>query len=128
MQHPGQGYVIDVVSGRTRQGTGLAPSGHPAVHQGRIAVPAHLRSDAEPFRHSGPKTFDQGVRLLNDAEHGLNPERVLQIDPDRSLAPVHEIQRRPGDGRGKYGVGPVDPHHIRTEIGQHHSAERPWSY
>src|SRR5699024_8700723 len=54
VQNPGQAEVVDVVARGPRQRTILAPTGHPAVHQGGVASAAHVWSEAEASRHARP--------------------------------------------------------------------------
>ena len=47
--------VVDVVAGRLRQRPVLAPAGHPAVDEPRVAGEAPVGAEAEPLGHPGRK-------------------------------------------------------------------------
>ena len=121
VQHARERDVVDVVTGRGRERTVLAPAGHPAVYQPGIARETRLRPEAEPLEHAGPEAFDQHVGALQQLEHDLDRRGVLQIQGDR--APV--AQQRIGRRRLVLPRrGALDAHDLRAEVGEHHRAER----
>ena len=92
-QHPGQGDVVDVVSGRRGVRAVLAPTGHPSVDQRRVARQAILGSDSQSFGHPGPEALEAEVGALNESQYRLSALRVLQVDR------------------------PVDPDYVGTHVG-----------
>jgi hypothetical protein len=82
--------VVDVVAGRVRQGPGLAPAGHAAVHQAGIRVQADVRTQTQPLHHPGTEPFDQHVRTGQHATHGCETFGLAQVQRGGALvAPVH---------------------------------------
>jgi hypothetical protein len=78
-ERPREGDVVDVVPGARGERAVLAPTGHPAVHQARVAVEAVGGADSEAFRHPWPVALDERVGPLHQAEHDLASRRVLHV-------------------------------------------------
>ena len=49
----------------------LAPAGHAAVDEARVAGEADVGSDAEAFGDAGPVPLDQDVGALDELQHEL---------------------------------------------------------
>ena len=98
----------------------LAPAGHPAVHQPRVAAPAGVGPDPQPLGHARPEPLDQHVGPGRQPQNDLDPVGVLEVDGDRPAAPVEHVH--PGHGVGD--ARPVDPGDVRPQVGQHHAGER----
>ena len=112
--------VGDVVAGLGRVRPLLPPPGHAAVDEARVAVEARRRPDAQPFGHAGPEPLDQHVGLGREAQHDLDPVGVLEVDRDRAATPVQHVEAV----EARPTSGPVDPHDVGAEIGEHHRRER----
>ena len=65
--------------GGLRQRSVLAPAGHAAVDQLRIACEAVLRSDAQTLGDAGPIGFEQRIGFLAQAQHGLHRCGLLEV-------------------------------------------------
>ena len=74
-ERAGERDVVDVVAGRVRERPVLAPAGHAAVHEPRVAGEARVGADAEPLGHAGPEALDQRVGLLDQAQHASRRPR-----------------------------------------------------
>jgi hypothetical protein len=120
VQRPGQGDVVDVVAGRTGQGTVLAPAGDPAVDQAGVAGQAGLGPDPEPLGHPGAEPLDQRVGPGGQVEHHPRPVGVLEVDGDPAPSPAEQ-------GRPPWLVSrrAVDGQDLGAQVGQEHGAERP---
>ena len=77
-ERPGQGEVVDVVTGGFRQRSRLSPACHAAVDQPRIARERDVRAEAESLHGAGPEAFDQSVGL--DESSSSARRRVLHVD------------------------------------------------
>ena len=64
VQRPCQRNVVDVMSGRLRQGALLSPARHAPIHQLRVARHTVLRPDAQALSDAGSKAFEQAVGAL----------------------------------------------------------------
>jgi hypothetical protein len=123
VQQAGDREVVEVMTGSRRQRPLLAPSGHPAVDQPWIALQALIRADPQPLGHPGPAALDEGVGLLDEAQHDLGARRVLQVDSDREpAAAVDEVDRARAVRVVAYVVGPVHPDHLGAHVAEHHRA------
>ena len=69
VQGAGERDVVDVVAGVPRQRPVLAPAGHPAVDQPRVAGVAVGRPDPEALGDARPVALDQHVRVLDQTQH-----------------------------------------------------------
>src|SRR5205823_10710058 len=102
----------------------LAPAGHAPVHEARIACPADVGPESEPFGDTRAVALDEHVGALDEAEHGLDPVAALEIDGDRTPAPAEQIARRRHIVSLRNSNRPIDAHDIGAEIGQHHGGKR----
>ena len=121
-QGAGQGDVVDVVPGHRGVRPLLAPAGHAAVDEAGVAGEAGVRPDPEPLGHAGPEWLDESVGALHEPEDEFHRIGVLEVDADRSAAPVEDVGRKgvepPGAGR------PFEADDFRPHVGQHHAGER----
>ena len=53
----------------------LAPAGHAAVDEARVAREADVGAEAEPLHHAGAETLDEHVGALDQAQGGLDAAR-----------------------------------------------------
>ena len=103
-ERAGERDVVDVVAGGLRHRTVLAPAGHAAVDELRVAGEARVGAEAEPLGDAGPEALDQRVGLLDEREHRLDAVGLLQVDADRAPAAVQDLEVRLVDGSP-----PTDP-------------------
>ena len=75
VQGAGDGDVADVVTGSLRERTVLAPAGHPAVDEPRVAGEAVVRAQAEPLGDAGAVTLQEHVGALDEGERGRDGRR-----------------------------------------------------
>ena len=68
----GERDVVDVVAGRGRERTVLAPAGHASVDEAGVARQAHVGPETEALGHPRAEALDQGVGLLDQAQDGLD--------------------------------------------------------
>ncbi len=119
MQRAGERDVVDVVAGGLRERPVLAPAGHAAVDEPRVAREADVGAEPEPLHHAGPEALDQRVGLLDQRSAAATPSACL-----RSSA----TERRPRSARRSGGVavvaaaapGAVDAHHVGAQVGEQH--------
>ena len=76
----------------------LAPPGHPAVDEPRVAGEAVVGPDAQSLGHTGSQTLDEAVGLLDEVEDELDGVGVLEVDPDRGPGAVEQVPVRAGPG------------------------------
>ena len=93
-ERAGERDVVDVVAGRLRERTLLAPARHAAVDEARIAREADVGAEAEPLHHAGPEALDQRVGLLDQTQHRVDALGLLQVDADRAPAARQEVEAR----------------------------------
>ena len=110
--------------GGLRHRTVLAPAGHAAVDELRVAGEAHVGAEAEPLGHAGPEALDQRVGLLDEAQHRLDAVGVLQVDADRAPAAVQRLEVRLVERRRVDLLRPVDAHDVGAHVGEQHPGER----
>ncbi len=123
------GDVVDVVAGRVRERAVLAPAGHPAVDEPRVAREADVGTEPEPLHRAGAEPFDERVGALDHGQHVVDRTGPLQIDRQRRTTARQQVAARVGgnDRRGGSAAGharTVDAQHVRAEIREHHRAER----
>ena len=71
-ERAGERDVVDVVAGRVRERPVLAPAGHAAVHEPRVAGEADVGPEAEALGDAGPEALDQRVGRLDEPQHRLD--------------------------------------------------------
>jgi hypothetical protein len=111
------------VSGALGQRAVLPPAGHPGVHQPRVARPAGVRPDPESLGDAGSVALQQHVGPLDQAQHGLDAGRVLQVGRDPAPTAQHRVRSIRGTQLEAAGR-PVDANHLGAEVGQHHGRVR----
>lgn len=118
----GQGDVRDVVVGALGERALLAPAGHPAVDECRVADVAGRGAHAEAFGDARPVALDQDVGAFGQVEDDAGAVRGLQVDDHRALVAVGDVvQGVHGQARA---ARPVDADDIGTEVGEEHGGER----
>src|SRR5262249_58420200 len=117
-QSAGDGDVPEVVAGGARERPVLAPAGHPAVDEPRVAGQAGVGTEPQAFGRSGAKSLDQHVRLLHEIEDGGYAIGVLEVDRHTGPAAVEQVVVTAGE---RLPAGPVDPDHVVSEVGQDHA-------
>ena len=106
------------MAGGLRQRAVLAPSGHAAIDQARIAREHHVGPEPEPLHHAGTKAFDQRVGIGQQIEHLRDRGLVLEVEFDHlASAPGHRFQIL-------LGADPIERDHLGAHVGQHHAGER----
>lgn len=124
-QGAGEREVGDVVPGALGQRAVLAPAGHPAVDELRVAGEAGVGADAEPFGHSGAVALDEDVGAFGQVEDAGRPLVALEVQEDGALVAVGDVVRRV-DAESR-AAGPVDADDVGAEVRQQHGGERPGS-
>ncbi len=120
-QGAGDGDVVHVVPGGLRERTVLAPPGHPAVDQARVAGQALVGSEAEALGGAGAHALDEHVSLGDQVEHRRDRLGVLQVQRDAGPPAVEQVVRAAGE---HLPTGPLDPDHVGPEVGQDHAGVR----
>ena len=122
VQGAGQAEVVDVVPGPRRERAVLAPAGHAGVDQARVAGQHLVRPGPEPLQDAGPQALHEDVGAVQQAEQDLAAGRRLQVDGDARPAAVDRVVLRADQQRS--AAGPVDPDHVRAQLGQQHAGVR----
>ncbi len=118
----GDGDVADVVSGAVGEGAGLAPAGHPAVHQARVTGPAVLGTDAEPLGDAGAVALDEDVGALGEVENAGRPFGGLEVDDHGALVAVGDVTGGVDAEAG--AAGAVDAYDVGAQVAEEHGRER----
>ncbi len=121
---PAERDVVDVMSGRVRVRTVLAPAGHPPVDELRVAGQAVVGPDAESLGHARTEGLEQRVRLLDEAQDELDACGALQIDADRAPPALQHVRRRRLGIATVHTIGAIELDDVCTHVGQHERAER----
>jgi hypothetical protein len=109
------------VPGRLAPRPVLAPAGHPAIDQRRVARPAVVGTEAEPLDDARAHALDEHVGALDQIQHGGHRVGLLQVQCDaRTTARQHVLLART-EGPA---AGPLDPDHVGAEVGQDHARVR----
>ena len=105
------------MAGGLRQRAFLAPAGHAAIDQARIARLHHVGPEPEPLHHAGPKAFDQRIGIGQQVEHLRHRGLVLEVElDDLASAPRHRLHVL-------LGADAIERHHLRAHVGQHHAGK-----
>lgn len=96
----------------------LAPAGHAAVHQPRVACVAFGGAQPQPLHHAGAEALDEHVGFLDGIEHGLRSAFSAQVDLQRAATAREDVVRRGAS------AGALDADHLRAHVGEQHRAER----
>ncbi|MNE31618.1 hypothetical protein D3C80_1251950 [compost metagenome] len=124
-QRTSQCDVIHVMPGGLGQRTILAPTGHAAVDQARVARQANIRSEAQALHHAGTHAFDQGVTAFYQAQYGLDAFRAFEINSDGTFAALIDSTGAHVDFVSSL-CATLDQHHISAKIGKQHSTKGSW--
>ena len=121
-ERAGDRDVVDVVPGGLGQGPVLTPAGHAGVDERGVASQARFRADAEAFGDAGPEALEERVGGLDEAQDGLDPLGLLQVDADRAAVPIDD-----GDAARVAApvdrLDPMDPQHVGALVGEQHRRE-----
>ncbi len=121
---PAERDVVDVVTSAVGQGALTAPTRETPVDQAGIAPEAVFRSDAEPLCDARAVPLDQHVGGPDESQRDLDAAGTLQVDADRSPPPIENGPRRTRRISCRDVCRLVDPHDVRSHVGQHEPAER----
>ena len=121
-QRAGLRQVVDVVARGRRQRPVLSPAGDAGEDQPRIDRGAVVGPDAESLAGARPEAVQQHVGLGRQVEQRLRLRLDVQVDD--ALAAVQQVDVLGGH---RQPAGPTHPHHVGTQIGEHHRRVRPWS-
>ena len=100
LERTGQRDVVDVVSGGLGHRALLAPTGHPAEDEPRVAGQTVVRPETEPLGHPGSESLHEPVGRLHQSEDERHPVGVLEIDRHRPASRF--IRSTCGSWRGGY--------------------------
>ncbi|MNP50811.1 hypothetical protein D3C76_1450960 [compost metagenome] len=98
----------------------LAPAGHPAVDQLRVALQTHVRSKPQTLHHTGAEALDQYIGILDQLQQHLSGARLARIDGDAATTTAEHA----AVGVQEVGDLTVDPYDIRPHVCKHHHGER----
>jgi len=124
VQRAGERDVVDVVAGGLGEWPLLAPAGHAAVDQLRVALEADVGADAEALGDAGTERLGHAMGLLDQAQHDLDAFRLLQVDRDRSAAAVVHGELGVGETIHHVALGAIDTDDVGAHVAQHHRAHR----
>ena len=121
-QRAGDRDVVQVVAGGLRQRAVLAPAGHPAVDQPRVAGQAVVGAEAEPLgRRRGACPRPARRRRSTRSSTVATAVGVLEVERDAGPAAVEQVVRPAGE---RLAAGPLDADHVGAEVGQDHAGVR----
>ena len=123
-ERAGERDVVDVVARGLRHRTVLAPPGHAAVHELRVAREAVVGTEAEPLGHARAVALDQRVGLLDEPQHRFDTFRLLQVDTDRPPTAIQRLEVRLVEHPRVHLLGPVDADDVGAHVGKQHPRER----
>ena len=125
VQHAGERDVVDVVAGALGERAVLAPAGHAAVDEARIAREHDVGPEAEALHHAGTEAFDQRVGASRrGASAASAPCAVFRSSVDRAAAAQHDVEAAlAAEAEARIG-GAVDEQHVGAHVGEHHPGER----
>ncbi len=112
------------MAGRLGQRPLLAPAGHAAIHQRRIALEAHLGPQAEPLHHTRAHAFDQRIGAVDQREHGSHRGRIFQVERQRLLAAMDDGILAQVERVAGLAAAALDQDDLGAHIGQQHAAKR----
>ncbi|CDZ87227.1 hypothetical protein RHRU231_230055 [Rhodococcus ruber] len=115
--------VTHIVARGMREGSVLAPSGHPTVNELRVARPAFCWTDTETFGDTRPVPFDEKVRSLDHCQQGCHGLRSLEVKRYGPLTPIQHVLGRLARKHAE-PAGPLDSDNFRSHICQRHTRER----
>ncbi|CAM5713196.1 hypothetical protein SGRIM128S_05205 [Streptomyces griseomycini] len=118
----GEGEVRDVVPRAVGERALLAPAGHPAVDQARVAGVAVPGTDAEALGDAGAVALDQDVGAFGQVEDACGAVGRLQVDDHGALVAVGDVVRRV-DAESR-AAGAVHADDVGAQVGEEHGGER----
>ena len=116
--------VIDIVTRARRQRPGLAPAGHAAIHELRIAREHGVWPQAQALHDAGPEPFDQRIGFFGERESRVDPALRLEIKRNRAPAAQHDVVPPVAPEAEARIARAVDQQDVGAHVGQHHAAER----
>src|SRR5215831_20665722 len=124
MEHARKRDVVEVMARRLRERSLLAPAGHAAEDELRIACEAVIGTEAKPLHHARPKSFDERVGGAGKAQHEVDALPLLEIDGDCVPAAVQDLEAGMARKAEATRLLAVDAQHGGAEIGEQHGAHR----
>ena len=129
---PGLGLDDEVVAGPAG-GLAVAEAGDRAVDEPRVHRPQLLEPDPERFRAAGAEVLDDDVGGRGQPQERRARQLAVEVERGAPLPAVdrEEVGRLALDERRAPGARlvadarPLDLHHLRAEVGEHHRAVRP---
>ena len=121
VQSAGDRDVVHVVAGGLAPRAVLAPAGHPAVDQPRVAGVADVGADAEPLGDARTHALDQDVGVGDEVEDDLRGTRVLEVQRHAGASAVEQVVAAAGE---QLAARPLDPDHVGAEVGQDRAGVR----
>ena len=98
-QRAGDREVGHVVAGPGGQRALLTPAGHPAVDQPRVALQAHVGTEAQALHDAGPEALQSQVGPVDQAQRGLRPSGRLRSSVTLARPRLVGVLGRVADGR-----------------------------
>ena len=104
----------------------LAPAGHAAVDELRIALQQRLGAEAEALHHAGAKALDDRVGAARPVRSAAAAPAVdLEVERHRAAAAHHHVVPALVAEAEVAVARPVDEQHVGAHVGQHHAANGP---
>ena len=123
VEDAGDRDVVHVVAGGLGQRAVLAPAGHPAVDQPRVAGQALVGADAEPLGDAGAHALDEHVGLRDELHERREGVGVLEVHRHARPAAGEQVGLA-GSGAGG-AAGLLDADHVGPEVGEDRRRVRP---
>ncbi len=124
VQRAGKRDVVHVVAGRLRERPVLAETGHPPVDELRVQRQAFVRAEAQPLHRAGPEALDKHVGLRDQLAGQRDPLGVLEVDRERTLAAIGQVEVIRSRHAQVRLLEPVEPQHLGAHVRQQHPAHR----
>ncbi len=112
--------VVEVMARGLGKRAVLAPAGHAAIDQLRVAREAGLGPEAHALGHPGAEALDQDVGGPEQVQHQVHALGAPQVDRE-AVAVAAEVGRV---GVGSHRPGARDAQHLGALVGEKHRAER----
>ena len=113
-------------------GPSWPPARHPPIDELGVARQANIGAEPKPLHHPRPEPLDQGVGPVDQAQRGIDPSLVLQIDGDVAAAARQQVEAvlLAGGAADPAVVMPdvtraIDPDHLGAHVREQHRAKRP---
>ena len=125
VQDAGERDVVDVVAGGLGERAGLAPAGHAAVDEARVAIEADVGAEAEALHDAGAHRVDEGVRLLDQAQDSRDALGMLEVDGDGGAAAAAHVGLGAGELEAETGgARAIDADDVGAHVGEQRGAQR----